>query len=292
MGSPSCHHQACTSLNNTTEQTLKFTYRATLVDRETGRLRNTTETIETDTWLARIADPARPLYGNALEIFERNLAPYARDEEVENFFSMYLNTYFEWKKFNIVLTFEYAMYMWAEYKAGRISSKVWAAVLSVAWQSGARGMLACVVLTTAQVREMFQAADRHTLLDLSSSDDEDMNALYDSLPETFTVYRGVSTGIDHFEDGFSWTRDMTEPMRFATLNCQSKKEIPGFITATIRKEAVLGLFAFEGEVVVDPAVPKLEVHKQFLRGNDLRKFHRQFDVEANTQDMLHNWAKR
>lgn len=271
---------------------MKFAYRATLIDRETGRARNTTETIDTDTWLVRIADPAQPLYGNALEVVERNLAPYARDEEVETFSGMYFRTYEQWKKFNIVLVFEYAMYMWAEYKAGRISSKVWAAVLSVAWQSGARGMMACVVLTAAQVREMFQAADRHTLLALSSSDDEDMNALYESLPETFTVYRGVSTGIDHFEDGFSWTRDIEEPLRFAALNCHSKKEIPGFITATIRKDAVLGLFAFESEVVVDPAVPKLEVHKQFLRGNDLRKFHKRIDVEANSQDLLLNWAQR
>lgn len=271
---------------------MKFTYRATLVDRQTGRVRNTTTTIDTDTWLDRIADPAHQLYGNALEMVQKNLAPYARDEEVDNFSAMYFRTYEGWREFNVVLVFEYAMYMWAEYKAGRISSMVWAAVLSVAWQAGARGMMACVVLSAEEVRQMFLAADRHTLLNHSSSEDEDMNELYESLPETFTVYRGVSTGIDHFEDGFSWTRDVNEPLRFAKLNCQSKKEIPGFITTTIRKEAVLGLFAFEGEVVVDPAVPKSNVRKEFLRGNELRRFHKQFDVQANTQDILQNWAFR
>lgn len=271
---------------------MKFTYRATLVDRKAGRLKNTKEIIDTETWLERIANPAHYLYGNSKEVIEKNLTPYARDESVEVFSAMLFQTYEAWRKVNVIILFEYAMYMWAEFNAGRISSKVWAAVLAVAWQSGARGMMACVVLTAAQVRAMFKAADIHTLHQLGSLQGEDLNELHNSLPDTFTVYRGVSTGISHFEDGLSWTRDIEEPIRFAVLNCQNKKEIPGFITATIRKEAVLALFSFESEVVVDPAVPKLEVKKEFLRGSELRKFHKQYDVEANAQDVAMNWMHR
>lgn len=269
-----------------------FNFRTTLVDKHAGRARNVRLTIDTDTWLERLGDPAYPMYGNALDIVRDNLTPHAKDEHLDLFHELYFDAYLGWKEFNVVLVFEYAMYMWAQYKAGRISSKVWAVVLSVAWQSGARGMLACVVLNSAQVREMFKAADLDTLLNYSSSDEEDMKSLYANLPDTLTVYRGVSTGIDHFEDGFSWTRDVQEPFRFAALNTQTKKEIPGVLTATIPKEAVLALFSFESEVVVDPTIPKLEVHKEFLRGAELRKFHKQFDAAANTQDVLMNWNTR
>lgn len=275
------------------EYHLNFSYRVTLVDRETGRFRNARTTIDTDTWLQRIADNKQGMYSNTKDVVQTNLLPTARDEDLDLFYSLYFEAYEAWAKFNIVVTFEFAMYMWAQYKAGQISNKVWAAVLAVAWQSGSRGMLACVVLTATQVREMFKAADFQTLLYFGSNDEEDMNALYESLPETLTVHRGVSTGISHFEDGFSWTLDhTTEPMRFAVLNCQTKKEIPGIVTATIRKEAVLSLFWFESEVVVDPLIPKLEVEKAFLRGNDLRKFHKRYNVEGNTQDVVQNWGRR
>ncbi len=56
---------------------------------------------------------------------------------------------------------------------------------------------------------MFQRRTATRFWTNSSSEDEDMNALYESMPDTFTVYRGVSTGIDHFEDGFSWRRAMS-----------------------------------------------------------------------------------
>lgn len=223
---------------------------------------------------------------------QENLMPHARDDALDDFHSLYFDAYIQWKPVNVIVVFEFAMFMWAEFKAGRISSKVWATVLAVAWQSGSRGMLACVVLNANQVREMFKAADFRTLLHYASFQDEDMNEVYDSLPDTLTVYRGVSTGISHFEDGFSWTRDPREPFRFAALNCQTKKEIPGFLTATIKKESVLALFSFEGEVVVDPNVPKPTVDKHFLRGTELRQFHKRIDVEANSRDLLLNWAKR
>jgi hypothetical protein len=272
---------------------VNFTYRATMVDRATGRLKNIKTVIDTETWQERITNPAYAhLYGNTKEVIEGNLDPYKNDGDVETFYAALMQTYEAWKKANIVILFEYAMYMWAEFNAGRISSKVWAAVLGVAWQSGARGMMACVVLTASQVKAMFKAADLETLHNLVGWKGEDLNKTYANLPDTLTVYRGVSTGIEHFEDGLSWTRDMREPLRFAVLNCQTKKEIPGFITATIRKEAVLALFSFEQEVVVDPSVPKVEVRKEFLRGNELRKFHKQFDVEANARSVVSDWMQR
>lgn len=269
---------------------MNFTYRATLVDRASGRLKNIKTVVDAETWLDRIANPANEyLYGNSKEVIDGNLTPYANDEQVETFASMLMSTYEAWRKGNVIILFEYAMYMWSEFNAGKISSRVWAAVLGIAWQSGARGMMACVVLTAAQVRAMFKAADLETLHKLVEFEGEDLNSLYESLPDTLTVYRGVSTGISHFEDGLSWTRDINEPVRFAVLNCQTKKEIPGFITATIRKEAVLALFSFEQEIVVDPMVPKVDVKKEFLRGSELRKFHKQYDVEANARAVARKW---
>jgi hypothetical protein len=96
----------------------------------------------------------------------------------------------------------------------------------------------------------------------------------------------VSTGIDHYEDGFSWTTEIEEVLKFAALNCQNKKEIPGIIRATVPKSAVLAMFSFEDEVVIDPTVKKINVEKHFLRGSELRNFHANVDVDANTRDVL------
>ena len=265
------------------ENGLKYEYRATLTDKS-GRIQNVREAIDTCTWLERITTNTQR-YGNAGELINQYLLPHANDEDIVNFYRLYFEMYEGWRQSNNVLVFEFAMYMWSQFKEGRISNKVWAAVIALAWQSGERGMMSCVVLTVAEVREMFKAADQGLLRVFGS--DEETTTLFDGLPETFTVYRGVSTGIAHFEDGLSWTLDPDiEPERFAALNCHSKNEIPGFITAVIRKEAVLAVFWFERELVVDPEVPKVSVQKRFLRGNELRKFHKRLDAQRNEHPLL------
>jgi hypothetical protein len=147
-------------------------------------------------------------------------------------------------------------------------------------------MLATVKLSQAQVIEMFKAAPIQVIHKIVSHSGHDVQAEYDALPETLDVARGVSTGIDHYENGFSWTTDAEEVIKFAALNCQTKKEIPGFIHATVPKSAILAMFSFENEVVLDPTVKKLKVQKHFLRGSELRQFHASIDVEANTRDVV------
>ena len=263
-----------------------FTYRATMVNRETGRVENVGTTVDTDKWFDFMRKDERGLYGNSADLVEQHLIPLLSGDDLEAISNAVFQLYEGWRPRNKIVIFQLAMFVWAGYRAGRYSADVWATVFAFAWQSGSRGMLAATKLTQSQVIEMFKAAPRHTLLRMGEFEGEDLNRDYDALPEQIQVFRGVSTGIDHFEDGFSWTLDVAQCMTFAALNCQNKKEIPGFVLATIPKQAILAMFSYENEVVVDPTVPKIEVAKRFLRGKELRDFRREVDVEENTRDVI------
>lgn len=75
-------------------------------------------------------------------------------------------------------------------------------------------------------------------------------AVYDNLPETFTIYRGVSVG--HNPKGLSWTRSLKTAQWFADrFNLGEEK---GYIqTAVAKKENVLAYFNTrnEDEIVYD-----------------------------------------
>ncbi len=265
---------------------MKFTYRSTLVNQHTKQLKNHKIVLDTDTWLHHVRSDNLGLYGNSADIIEKHVLPLLEGERLNEMYSAVFALYEQWRKNNGIMIFEFAMFVWAGFKKGQYSADVWATILSIAWQSGTRGMMAAMVLNSCQVIEMFRAAPKKILLGMGEFEDEDLNKQFDELPGTFTLVRGVSTGIDHFEDGFSWTFDLEEAKKFSTLNCQNKKEIPGFIVAEVRKEAVLAMFSYESEVVIDPTIPKVSVQKYFLRGKELRDFHKGVDVEANTQDVL------
>lgn len=257
---------------------MKYSYRMTRAHRQTGRIENFRRVIETDGWKDFIrTQPA--YYGNTGDIVETELWPLVERDDGVGLCRLLTHYYLQWKKTSPSIIFEFAMFMWEEFKAGRISPSVWAGTLGAAWQSGERGMMACVVISPSTVVKMFKSAPLKTLHDGTKFDDDDLHSRYESLPEAFAVYRGVSTGINNHEDGFSWTTDQEQAATFSILNCHSKREIPGVISALVPREAVLALFSFEKEVVVDPTVPKLAVEKSFLRGSELRKFHRRFNVE-------------
>ena len=265
-----------------------FSYRSTLVNRETNKAKNLLTPIDTDNWLEVLRQDKFGAYGNSADLIEQNVLPLLETDKFDELFTFVNHFDQQWYQKNKLIIFELAMYVWAGFKAGKYSADTWATVFSVAWQSGSRGMMAGVKLTQTQVLEFFKAAPRNRIQSMAEFQGEDLNAEYEALPESFLVYRGVSTGIDHYENGFSWTRNTDEVMKFAALNCHSRKEIPGIVHAVIRKEAVLALFSYEGEVVVDPTVDKLEVNTYFLQGKELRNFHKNFDAEANTQDILYN----
>ena len=267
---------------------MRFAYRATLVevDGAIQKVRNVRRVVETDGWLNYAqSDPTR-LYGNSAELIRDELLPLAKDESVIDFEYKLFMFYDAVREKNDMVLFEFLMYLWAEHKAGRISSLVWAAALYVCWQAGSRGMMAAIELNAGQVIEMFQAATLENLLEIGTTEIFNAKEVYRELPEEFALYRGVSTGIDHFEDGFSWTDAQEEVVRFMTLNCQNKKEIPGYIAAMVRKEAILNVFRFESEFVVNPRIKKGTVQKNFLRGQELRAFHKSVDVDANTRDVI------
>lgn len=272
---------------------MKFTYRCTQVDRATNGFRNHNYTLDTATWLDHVSRDDDGLYGNSGELIQKHLLPAMEAGRTEELYDFLLEFDDKWRRRNLAI-FEFAMYTWAEYKAGRFSADVWATVLSIAWQSGNRGMMAATKLSQSLVVDMFRAAPRKTLLTMSAFSDEDLNEQYASLPDHFQVYRGVSTGLDHFEDGLSWTFEPAQTKTFAALNCQNKREIPGYVLAVVCKESVLGMFSYEKEVVIDPSIPKSDVQKYFLRGKELREFHKQIDVEENTRDVILNtgYAKR
>lgn len=263
-----------------------FSYRSTLVNRDTNKAKNLLTPIDTDHWFDVLRQDKHRLYGNSADLIEQNVLPLLETDKFDELFSIVNHLDQQWYKRNKLIIFELAMFVWAGFKAGKYSADTWATVFSVAWQSGSRGMMAGVKLTQTQVLEFFKSAPRSRIHSMAEFEGEDLNAEYEALPESFVVYRGVSTGIDHYESGFSWTRNGEEVMKFAALNCHSRKEIPGIVHAVVRKEAVLALFSYEGEVVVDPTVEKLEVETYFLRGKELRDFHKKINVEANTQDVI------
>jgi hypothetical protein len=265
---------------------MRFAYRATLVDGESKKFRNVRRVVDTEGWLDYARSDPTKLYGNAAELIQDKLLPLAKDESVVDFEYVLFMFYDAVREKNVMVLFEFLMYLWAEHKAGRISSLVWAAALYVCWQAGSRGMMAAIELNAGQVIEMFQAATLENMLEIATTEAFDAKTIYRELPEEFALYRGVSTGIDHLEDGFSWTNAPEEVLRFMTLNCQNKKEIPGSIGALVRKDALLALFRFESEFVVNPRIKKRGVRKEFLRGGELRAFYKNVDVDANTRDVI------
>ena len=147
-------------------------------------------------------------------------------------------------------------------------------------------MLAAVELNQPLVLDFFRSAPREILIEFGNKGDDDNLKLYESIEDEIQLYRGVSTGIRHYENGFSWTSNPEELLKFSALNCHNKKEIPGFVMATVKKAAILAIFSYENEFVIDPTVPKRSVELEFLKGPALRQFRKNIDVEENTKDIL------
>lgn len=254
---------------------MQFTYRGTLLQENSNRAINVATTIDTDEWISVVRRDASHLYGNSADLIEEHVFPLLESgDELPKLYATLLTLYKGWRLKNGTVIFELAMFVWAGFKAGKYSEEVWATVLAVAWQSGARGMMAGVKLGQGLVIEMFKAAPRHVIFEMARFKDTNLLQEFEAMSDPVGVWRGVSTGINNFEDGFSWTRDMQQAASFMAINCHTKREIPGIVYALIPKDAILAIFSFEGEVVVDPTVKKIKVEKHFLRGKELRDFQR------------------
>lgn len=102
---------------------------------------------------------------------------------------------------------------------------------------------------------MFKRANKKFLMD------DDEYAIYENLPDEFTVYRGVANG--RVEKGLSWTRKKSEARWFSNrFNTPNKK---GYILkGTIKKDKVLAYFnrRDENEIVCKyEDVENLEITK-------------------------------
>ncbi len=265
---------------------MKFAYRMTLVDRASRKAENVRKVIETTTWIDYLKSDRDGIYGNSAEIIQEHISPLLETTNHEELFTVLWQFREQAQQRNMLAIFELAMYVWAGYKEGKYSADVWAVVLCLAWQSGTRGMLAAVELNQPLVLEFFRAAPRDILIEFGNREDDDNLKLYESIEDEIQLYRGVSTGIRHYEKGFSWTSNPEELLKFSALNCQNKKEIPGFVFATVKKAAILAIFSYESEFVIDPTVPKPSFKIEFLKGKALRQFRKNIDVEENTKDIL------
>lgn len=91
-----------------------------------------------------------------------------------------------------------------------------------------------VNVSTTLAAKWFRQADKKVLMN------NDEYEVYSELPETFTVYRGVTPG--HNPDGMSWTRERDKAEWFANRFGE------GYILkGTAKKEDVLAFFSRRGE---------------------------------------------
>jgi hypothetical protein len=134
-------------------------------------------------------------------------------------------------------------------------------------------MLGTVKLGQAEVLKMFNSAPKQDLF-LVATGRREWNSYFESLGDEIEVYRGISTGSQLHENGFSWTTDAGQAWKFAALNTHTKKEIPGVISARVPKQAILAVFDYESEIVVNPTLPKRGISIQYLKGSALREFYR------------------
>lgn len=95
----------------------------------------------------------------------------------------------------------------------------------------------------------FETADKQALMD------EDEYDIYKSLPETFTVYRGVTPGRN--PDGMSWTRDLSKADWF------SRRFGEGYVLEGVaNKKDILAFFSRRGEEEVVIEAGKVENKKE------------------------------
>ena len=253
-----------------------YTYRSTLVNAETGKLKNLTTEISTEGWFEYMRGDPMGLYGNSVEAVEKNVLPALESGDTALLAAGVTYMDNAWHEQNRSAIFQLAMFVWDGFKAGKYSAEAWATTLAICWQSGSRGMLAGVKLSQATALEMFRAAPIEKIMDVACWEGEDLTKEYAEMPDEVQVFRGYSTGIEHYETGMSWTRDPQEAFNFMSINTHNEGEIPGLASALIPKHAILGLFSYEKEVVVDPTVPKIALEKSFLKGSELREFRKKW----------------
>ena len=222
-----------------------YTYRYTFLE-NSGRIRTDSEKIDADQWLTYLqANAAR--YGNLHDYVVASLKAIQEDDPLiaAAVVAEIDDTYRDGEP---TAAFQFLMYCWTAFKAGEISAAAWAAALASAWQSGQRSLPDGVALAENLLLRMFRSADREALFQVGAS------------------------GSKFQENGLSWTTSPEEAKKFAARQVSTATQIPGVIRAQVPGSAILAVFDFAQEVVVDPTIPKENVSTNFLNGSGLTKF--------------------
>lgn len=247
---------------------MHFTYRYTYLD-STGRIKTDSEKIDADAWLDYLkANGER--YGNLNDYISAAFATISAENPlVAAAIAGQIDETFHAAEPTAV--FQYLMYCWVAFKAGKIPSTAWAAALGSAWLSGQRSLLDGVALAESLVIRMFREADKETLYQAATGR-KGLDTYLAELPEEITAYRGISTASKFQQNGFSWTTDPEQAKKFSAKQVSTASQIPGVIRARIPKAAILAVFDEAREIVVDPTFEKAEINTSFLNGPGLTKF--------------------
>lgn len=148
------------------------------------------------------------------------------------------------------------LHLWEQRKSGKLDAQVWGAILRDTWQ---RGKIGCLLMEASlppkTLAAMFAEACADTLMEDSFGISTE-SVIFKNLPEKFVIWRGVRANSNHRANGLSWTLDRNQACWFAYRNALICHDTPVLIQASVSREAVMAVFAYEQEVVVNP----LKVH--------------------------------
>ena len=120
-------------------------------------------------------------------------------------------------------------------------------------------------------KAVFEAADAESLYRVSASK-EDWAAHLAGLPDEIPLFRGITAAMKHHENGLCWTTDPNKAKQFAAQNTRKLDDIPGVLHARVLKSAVLAVFGMGDELVINPAIAKINLQSSYLSGSALSKF--------------------
>lgn len=247
---------------------MRYTYQY-LVLEANGRVTTDKEQIDASAWLDYLAAHT-DRYGNLGEFVTAALAALpTQDPLVASAITADIDELFCTQQPTAV--FQFAMYCWEEFRAGRLSAQAWSAVLGTAWDCGERAMLDHIPLNSAQVVQMFEAADKDTLFRVTARRD-DWASFFAGLPDLIPVYRGITTALKYRENGLCWTTLSEKAKQLSGQNVKTADDIPGVVAALVPKTAVLAFFGQGDELVINPAIAKEHQETHYLSGTGLSKF--------------------
>ena len=89
---------------------MKLEYRSTLTERSTGRARNKSYVLDTESWLAHVKADRDGMYANAGPHLDAYLLPYLDGSDLHVLYGQSFDLHNTIRRFNGMLVFEFAMF--------------------------------------------------------------------------------------------------------------------------------------------------------------------------------------